>query len=46
MCVCVCVCVYVCVYIYSPTPVWLSSLANEVIALPLAFVARLFIYMN
>ena len=34
------------IYIYSPTPVALSSLANEVIALPLAFVARLFIYMN
>ena len=28
----------------SPTPVGLSSLANEVIALPVAFIARLFIY--
>ena len=33
------------IYIYSPTPVGLSSLANEVIALPLAFVARLLIYI-
>ena len=31
-------------YIYSPTPLGLSSLANEVITLPLAFIARLFIY--
>ena len=30
--------------IYSPTPVGLSSLANEVIVLPLAFIASLFIY--
>ena len=30
-------------YIYFPNPVGLSTLANEVIALPLAFVARLFI---
>ena len=50
--VCVCVCVCVDVYIYvddytyicSPIPVGLSSLVNEVIVLPLAFIARLFIY--
>ena len=30
--------------IYSPTPVGLSSLANEVIVLPLAFIASLFLY--
>ena len=35
---------YIYIYIYSPTPVMLSSLGNEVIALPLAFIARLFIY--
>ena len=35
---------YIYIYIYSPTPVGLSSLANEVIVLPLAFIARLFIY--
>ena len=29
---------------YSPTPVGLSYLANEVIVLPLAFIANLFIY--
>ena len=33
-------------YIYSPAPVGLSSLANEVIVLPLAFIASLFIHMN
>ena len=48
MCVCVCVRVWVCVYdyrdIYSPTPVGLSSLANEVIVLALAFITSLFIY--
>ena len=32
------------IYIYSPTPVELSSPANEVIVLPLAFIASLFIY--
>ena len=32
------------IYIYSPTPVGLSSPANEVIVLPLAFIASLFIY--
>ena len=32
------------IYIYSPTTVGLSSLANYVIALPLMFIARLFIY--
>ena len=31
-------------YIYSPTLVRLNSLANEVIVLPLAFIASLFIY--
>ena len=36
--------IYIYIYIYSPTPGGLSSLANEVIALPLAFIARLFIY--
>ena len=36
MCVCVCV--------YSPIPVGFSSPANEVIVLPLAFIASLFIY--
>ena len=30
--------------IYFPTPVGLSSLADEVIALPLAFIVSLFIY--
>ena len=30
--------------IYSPTHVGLSSLANEVIVLPLAFIASLFLY--
>ena len=30
--------------IYSPTSVGLSSLANEVIVLPLPFIASLFIY--
>ena len=30
--------------IYSPTPVGLSSLANEVIVLPLVFIASLFMY--
>ena len=34
---------YIHTYIYSPTPVGLSSLANEVIALPLTFIASLFI---
>ena len=34
------------VYIYVlPSPLGLRSLANEVIALPLAFIARLFIYV-
>ena len=34
------------IYTYTPLPpVGLRSLANEVIALPLAFVARLFIYI-
>ena len=32
--------------IYSPAPVGLSPLANEVIVLPLAFIASLFIHMN
>ena len=32
--------------IYSPAPVGLSSQANEVIVLPLAFIASLFIHMN
>ena len=42
--------IYIYIYIerererYSPTPVGLSSLANEVILLPLAFIASLFIY--
>ena len=35
---------YISIYIYSPTPVGLSSPANEVIVLPLAFIASLFIY--
>ena len=35
---------YIYIYIYSPTPVGLSSPANEVIVLPLAFIASLFIY--
>ena len=30
--------VYIYIYIYSPTPVGLSSLAKDVIVLPLAFV--------
>ena len=38
--------IYIYIYIYSPTPVGLSSLANEVIVLLLAFIASLFIYMN
>ena len=42
LCVCVCVCIER--DIYSPTPVGLSSPANEVIVLPLVFVASLFIY--
>ena len=36
--------IYIYIYIYSPTTVGLSSLANEVIALLLAFIASLFIY--
>ena len=32
------------IYIYCPTPVGLSSLANEVIVLPLAFIASHFVY--
>ena len=36
--------IYILPYIYSPTPLGLSSLANEVIVLPLAFIASLFIY--
>ena len=40
------ICKHIYIYIYSPTPVGLSSLANEVIALPLAFIARLFIYLS
>ena len=32
--------------IYSPTPVGLSSPANEVIVMPLAFITSLFVYMN
>ena len=38
--------IYIYIYIYSSTLVGLSSLASEVIALPLAFIARLFIEMN
>ena len=46
--------VKVCIYInvddyrdiYSPVSVGLSSLANEVIVLPLAFIASLLIHMN
>ena len=37
MCVCVCVCLWMTICICSPTPVGLSSLANEEIALPLAY---------
>ena len=42
----ICIYIYVDDYvdIYSPTPVGLSSPANEVIVLPLAFIASLFIY--
>ena len=36
--------IYIYIYIHTPTPVGLSSLANEVIALPLVFFASLFIY--
>ena len=40
------ICIYILpniyVYTYSPSPVGLSSFVNEVIALPLAFIARLF----
>ena len=36
--------IYIYIYTYSPTPVGLSSLPNEVIVLPLAFIASLFIY--
>ena len=32
--------IYIYIYIYSPTPVWLSSLANEVIVLALAFICK------
>ena len=35
--------IYIYIY-YSPTPEGLSSPANEVIVLPLAFIASLFIY--
>ena len=45
MYVCVDDYIYIYIYIYIlPYPVGLSSLANEVIVLPLAFIARLFIY--
>ena len=42
----VCVCVDDYRDIYSPATVGLSSLANEVIMLPLAFIGSLFIHMN
>ena len=32
--------IYIYIYIYSPTAVGLSSLANEVIVLPLAFICK------
>ena len=36
--------IYIYIHILPPPPVGLNSLANEVIALPLAFIARFFIY--
>ena len=38
--ICMCVCVWMTIYIYSPTTVGLSSLANEIIVLPLALICK------